>query len=120
LIFHGWQVYMDKLEYWRQLIQQVLTEYSRIKPVNGDIEVVTIFDLESDRYQLVYMGWENRVRLYGCSIHVDLKDGKIWIENDSTEVGIANELVERGIRRSDIVLAYQAPYLRQFTQFAIG
>ena len=76
-------------------------------------------DLECDCYQIVYMGWENRVRLYGCSIHIDIKDNKIWIQNDNTEVGIANELVHQGVCMSDIVLAYQAPYLRQFTEFAI-
>ncbi len=111
---------MDRLEESRRIVKQVLTEYSQIKPVNGDVEVVSIFDLECNRYQLVYMGWENRVRLYGCSIHVDIKDNKIWIQNDNTEVGIANELVERGVCKSDIVLAYQAPYLRQFTEFAIS
>ena len=30
-------------------------------------------------------------------IHIDLKGNKIWIENDGTEVGVANLLVERGV-----------------------
>lgn len=30
---------MDKLEFYRQCIQQLLTEYSKVAPINGDIEV---------------------------------------------------------------------------------
>lgn len=45
---------------------------------------------------------------------------KYWIQNDGTEVGIANVLVERGVPQQDIVLAYHAPYLRKFTDFAVS
>ncbi len=68
----------------------------------------------------MYVGWENRCRVYGCVIHVDVKDGKIWIQHDGTEIGIADELVALGVPKQDIVLAFQAPNLRKFTEFAIG
>jgi len=47
-------------------------------------------------------------------------DDKIVIQYDGTEVGIANELVARGVLKQDIVLAFHAPYLRQFTEFALS
>jgi hypothetical protein len=53
-------------------------------------------------------------------IHIQIKHQKIWIEQDETEIGIANELVEAGVPKADIVLAYQAPYLRSLTEFAVG
>ena len=48
------------------------------------------------------------------------KDGKIWIQYDGTEEGIANKLVERGISKDDIVLAYQSTYTRQLSGFAVS
>jgi hypothetical protein len=51
-------------------------------------------------------------------IHVDIKDGKIWIQCDFTEEGVANELVELGVPKTDIVLGFRSPYVRQFTDFA--
>ena len=45
-------------------------------------------------------------------------DDKIWVEEDLTEEGVANELVREGIAKSDIVLAFQDPQVRQFTEFA--
>ncbi len=111
---------MAKIEQYRQLVKEILREYSSHKPAYGDVEVELIFDTERDRYQLVHAGWSNRRRIYGCTIHIDLKGDKIWIQNDGTEVGIANVLVERGVPQQDIILAYHAPYLREFTDFAVG
>jgi hypothetical protein len=111
---------MGKLERYRQLVQQILTTHAQVKPVYGDIVRQTIFDREQDRYQLVNTGWENRRRIYGCLIHIDIQDDKIWIQYDGTEVGVANELVELGVPKQDIVLAYQSTYMRKFTEFAIG
>jgi hypothetical protein len=51
------------------------------------------------------------------SLHLDIKDGKIWIQQDGTEVGIANQLVELGVPKRDIVLAFHEPAVRQFTEF---
>ena len=53
-------------------------------------------------------------------LHVDIQNGKIWIQHDGTKGGIANELVELGVPKQDIVLAFHAPYRRQFTEFAVS
>lgn len=65
-------------------------------------------------------GWNKSRRVYGSLIHIDLKGDKIWIQYDGTEVGVANELVEQGIPKQDIVLAYHAPFMRQYGEFAVG
>ena len=85
-----------------------------------DVDRQTIFDTDRDHYQLVYAGWKNRDRRYSCLFHLDIKDGKIWIEHDGTEIGIADELVKLGVPKEDIVLAFHEPLVRQYTGFAIG
>jgi hypothetical protein len=44
---------------------------------------------------------------------------RIWIQYDGTEVGVANELVESGIPKEDIVLAYHSQFIRQYDGFAV-
>jgi hypothetical protein len=39
-------------------------------------------------------------------LHLDILNGKVWIQRDGTEDGIADELEAAGIPRSDIVLAF--------------
>ncbi|NET37537.1 MAG: XisI protein [Cyanothece sp. SIO1E1] len=111
---------MANVEHYRQLVQELLKSYSEIKASNEEVEAEAIFDVERDRYQVVHVGWSNKHRVYGCVLHLDIKDGKIWIQHDGTEGGIANELVDRGVPKHDIVLAFHSPFKRQFTEFAVG
>lgn len=111
---------MDKLIQYRQYVQQLLKKYASYRPVHGEIEVETIFDTEHDHYQVVYVGWEDDQRIHGCSMHIDLKNGKIWIQHNGTEASLANELVEMGVPKTDIVIGLISPHQRQWTEFAVG
>lgn len=51
---------------------------------------------------------------------MDLKGEKIWIQKDFVEQGVATDLMEAGVPKENIVLAFQAPYKRQFTGFAVA
>jgi hypothetical protein len=111
------------VEQYRQYIQHLLTERAKraSRPQNAqEYEVQTIFDTEQDHYQLLYVGWRGNKRNFGCILHLDIKNGKIWIQHDGTEIGIANQLVEMGVPKQDIVLAFHEPEVRQFTDFGTG
>ena len=112
---------MDKLDLYRQLIQQSLEQRAKLRSKNDPVESQTIFDPQSDRYLLINVGWKNsNTRIYGCVLHVDIRGGKIWVQHDGTEDAIADQLVTLGVPKQDIVLAYHAPYVRQYTEYAIG
>jgi hypothetical protein len=108
---------------YQQYIRQILSERAqRIANQRNEQEydVQTLFDDEQGHYQLLYVGWRGNKRDFGCVLHLDIKDGKIWIQHDGTEVGVANQLVEMGVPKQDIVLAFHEPEVRQFTDFAVG
>ena len=112
---------MDKLDLYRQLIRQSIEERAKLRSKNDPVESQPIFDAQSDRYLLINVGWKNsNTRIYGCVLHVDIRDGKIWVQHDGTEDAIADQLVTLGVTKQDIVLAYHAPYVRQYTEYAIG
>lgn len=109
------------VEQYRQYIRHILSERrlrASMQPRNAEeYEVQTIFDDQQDHYQLLYVGWRGNKRDFGCLLHLDIKRGKIWIQHDGTEEGIANRLVEMGVPRQDIILAFHEPYVRPFTDF---
>lgn len=112
---------MDQLSLYRQYIQELLTERASRRSSNDPIVSEVIFDAVRDRYQLVNVGWKNSsTRIYGCILHLDIIDGKIWVQHDGTEEAIAEQLVEKGVSKQEIVLAYHAPHVRQYTEFAVG
>ncbi|MBT9317491.1 XisI protein [Leptothoe spongobia] len=112
------------LEEYRTHIQELLSERgqrSAQSSTRTDFETQIIFDTKRDHYQLVHVGWKpNGHRNYGCVLHLDIKDGKIWIQHDGTEEGIANALVDKGVPKQDIVLAFHHPSMRKHTEFAVA
>jgi hypothetical protein len=110
---------MATADEYRRHIQHLLTERAKLV-WDKRIQAETIFDIERDHYQLVYVGWRESKRVYGTVLHVDIIDGKIWIQQDGTEVGIANQLVELGVSKQDIVLGFDPPKMRHYTEFAVG
>lgn len=111
---------MDRLDDFRRIICDVLLEYVRIQYANGDIQNEAVFDCENDRYLIVSVGWQDVRRVHGVLIHIDIINGKIWIQRDGTEYGIANDLVKAGIPKDRIVLGFHAPDVRQYTDFAVA
>ncbi len=109
---------MDTVSQYRAYIQQLLKKYATQTHSYGDIETQVIEDTTHDHYQVYHVGWHNDRRVHGCILHLDIKDGKIWIQHNSTEERIAAELVKLGIPKDDIVLGFHAPYRRQFTEYA--
>jgi hypothetical protein len=110
---------MDNLEFYRNVIQSLLTDYATIPIANGEIDCYTVFDTQQDHYQVMNVGWDGHRRVYGCVLHLDIKKGKIWIEQNMTEMRIAQELVKQGVSREDIVLGFQAPEMRKYTDYAV-
>lgn len=109
---------MERINY-AAIVQDVLKRHLEHVLV-GETELQFVCDSQNHHYQLIHLGWKGLRRVYGCLVHVDVRDQKIWIQRDGTEVGVANELVEAGVPKQDIVLAFHAPYKRKFTEFAVG
>jgi hypothetical protein len=110
---------MDRLTSYRQIIKKVLTDYAQYQPSNREIEVQALFDEERDHYQVLGVGWEGKKRIYGCSVHFDIKDGKIWLQENNTEIDFAQSLVEMGVPKEDIVIGFHTPLFRQYSGYAL-
>jgi len=110
---------MDKLVRYRELVQKVITDYANFGSPRGDIERELIFDTQRDRYLLLNVGWDDQRRVYGCVLHFDIKDGKVWLQYNGTEIDFAEELVQLGVAKQDIVLGFHSPFMRKFTDYAV-
>ncbi|MEH2359968.1 XisI protein [Nostoc sp.] len=111
---------MDKLKKYQQIIQQLLQEYAAISSQDSEVETQLIFDTERHHYQLINVGWKNQRRVYGCFIHLDIKDGKVWLQHNGTENEVGEDLANLGIPKQDIVIGFHSPFKRQFTDYAVG
>ncbi len=111
---------MENIENYRNSIKKIITRYAKERPLPKDVEGQTIFDIERDHYQLLNVGWNDDKWIYGSVLHIDIKNGKIWIQHNGTENEIAEELIKSGIPEQDIVIGFHSPFKRKFTKFAAG
>ncbi|EAZ89566.1 XisI protein [Crocosphaera chwakensis] len=111
---------MDKSTKYRQLVKNILLEYTNYNSNSNGLETQAIFDEEREHYQVVNFGWEGQKYVHYCLIHIDLKGDKIWIQWNMTEQDIAEDLVELGVSAQDIVIGFHPPKLRKLTDYAVG
>lgn len=111
---------MDKVTKYRDCVKKLLTNYVNDDVSDNEVEVQLILDTERDHYQWMNVGWQELNRIYRCVMHFDIKDGKIWLQQNLTDLNPAEELVKMGIPREDIVLGLQAPYKRQYTDCGVA
>ncbi|WP_427161846.1 XisI protein [Aliinostoc sp. HNIBRCY26] len=114
---------MEKLTSYRNLIKNILSEYEKLAsqtPNPYGVDSVLAFDEQRDQYIWSQIGWHDDKKITAITVYIRIKNDKIYIEEDWTEEGIATELIRLGVPASDIVLAFQPPEVRQYTDFAIA
>lgn len=112
---------MDKIVKYQDILEQFLEEEAAIPYAHQDLEREVLVDRKRNHFQLFVTGWENNKFYHNIIFHFDIKNqGKIWIQQNNTELQIADELINRGIAHEDIVLGFRHPKLRAFTGFSVA
>lgn len=109
----------NKIESYQQIIIDILTSEVREFSLQPELEDQVIADLKRNHFQLLRIGWVDDDRILQILIQIDIKpDGKIWLQENQTELRLDEELLKEGIPASEIVLGMHPPSYRQFTEFA--
>lgn len=110
---------MEKVEKYREIIKKIIRDHASYQSSEGAIDNIAIIDEQTDNYILASVGWHsNKLRRHGFPIHVRLKDNKFLIEWDGTEYGVARELLDVGVSKEDIILAFNSEPFRYLTEIA--
>lgn|GEM_PF-1289207 len=88
-------------------------------PVLSHFRIVGVSDTNNDRYTLMHVDHKDDRYRSSLLAHLEIRDNKIWILTDNTEEGVATDLVREGIPKSQIVLAFYSPSLREMGEFAV-
>ena len=108
---------MDKIIKYKKIVRQLVEEIVSMSPeIEDGIENQLITDDEHGHYLYFGVGWEYNTNdwFYATFVHIDVKSsGRVWLQHDGTDLRIAEKLVERGIPKSDIVIGFQPPYIRE-------
>lgn len=67
---------------------------------------------------MIAVGFSNKRRIHHFLIHLEIINGKIWLQADNTDLVIARDLEAAGISKNEIVLGFQEPSVRPHTEYA--
>jgi XisI protein len=76
------------LDTYRQSIEKVLCDYAQLPYAYGEVEREVVSDRHGDHYLLLAVGWDGAQRVHGSVVHIDIIDGKVWIQRDGTELAL--------------------------------
>ena len=108
-----------KIAHYQTIICTLLTEYAAIKKsLIPSVKAQLLLDRVHQHYQSLSVGWHNGQSMCVVSFHFDLIDGKIWIQQNNIDALIADELVERGVAKEDIVLGFVPENVRVHSGYA--
>jgi hypothetical protein len=111
---------MDKLEKYQEILRSIILRYAKYNPSYSKTEWLPICDDERGEYLLVDVGWENEKRTYLTVFHFRIKDSKIYVEQDNTDANPVGQMLDAGVPKEDIVLAFYSPSHRKVTDFALA
>jgi hypothetical protein len=113
---------MDRVIFLKEKVRDTMAEYLRNlrQPSTQHIDFQPIIDNERNHFQLIAIGWEGKQRVFNLLFHLDIIGDKIWVQADKMEDSIAEALVEKGVSKKEIVLAYFPDSHRPYTEYAVN
>ena len=111
---------IDKVAHYREILHDLVTTRASHRISQGEIKAEAVIDLKRDHYEVMHVGWQGHRRIHGCVIHLDIIDGKVWIQYDGTDEPVAEDLLEAGVPKEDIVLGFHPADVRSMTEFAVA
>ncbi|MEB3342274.1 element excision factor XisI family protein [Okeania sp.] len=78
-----------------------------------------MFNDQRSKYPWFNIGWKNGQIIKAISVYIRIKNEKIYIQEDWTEEGIANELLRENVPKEDILLPFYDLETLNLTEFAV-
>jgi protein gp37 len=112
---------MDKTITYQKIVQKVLDNFVTERS-NNNSPIVTqlIADTDNHHYQIVRTGWLKNKQIYNVIFHIDIINEKIWLQRNVSDYDIVEDIEQMGVPKTDIVLAFHSPTMRQHTGYAIA
>jgi hypothetical protein len=115
---------MDVLDQYQNIIKNILTRYYEMTIAqshvqnNSELSDRLALDEQRDQYLWFRFGWDGKKLVQHIIMYLSIKNGKVWVEQDLTDLCVVDALLEAGILPENIVLGFHPPQKRALTEFA--
>jgi hypothetical protein len=110
----------DKITKYENIIIDFLKTQASYRIANSLIENQVIIDRENRHYQLLRVGFRNDSFVHFCPFHFDIKNGKIWVQQNRTDIELGEFFKSKGVPASDIVIGFLSEKYRELSDYAVS
>ena len=108
-------------ENYSRILERIVQRHAQFQPANGNIKTRAVCDRERGEYMVIDSGWnEKGRRIYDVVLHFWILNKNIHVERDNTDAEVVKELLEAGIEKDDIVLAYNSVPFQKLDELIAG
>jgi hypothetical protein len=100
-----------KVDRYRERVKQFLLGQSDAQRTDS-VVTVPIFDEARDQYLVLCYGWRGQERVYWVVLHLEIWEGKVWVQRNQTEVDVETELIALGVAEGELVRGLVPPDYR--------
>lgn len=114
---------MDKIKKYKQILKKELEYQVSIPFANAeDLSSRLVINKEETEFVVLKMGWVNHIFKHGLVFHFVIKEDKIWLYKNHTDIDIdiGTRLAQQGIPKSDIVLGFVSKMERTVEGYAMA
>lgn len=112
---------MDKLKKYSKTLHNFFEDRKSIQNRQASgLKAHLLINSQKTDFILVKTGWRQKLFVHAIVFHLEIKNNKIWIYEDKTDIDVASILVKEGIAKKDIVLGFLSPTLREFSEYAVA
>jgi hypothetical protein len=113
---------MERIEKNTKAVIDFLKSTVSVQRKDESIYEQLILDHENRHYLILWLGFnKNGSFIDKVILHFEVKsDGKIWVLANWTETDVAEELMQRGVAVSDIVLGFFPKEIRKHSGYAVA
>lgn len=105
---------------YRTIVKRILQDVEDMTRSDETVQTECVCDEALGHYQVSQVGWEGKRRIDDLFLHIDVIEGKVWLQHDGTNLRIAEDLVRAGIPKEHIVLAFHHPDRRPDTNYVVA
>jgi XisI protein len=110
----------DKITKYQNILIDFLKTQASYRVANTQLENQLIIDKENHHYQLLRIGFRDNRFVHACPFHFDIKNGKIWIQQNRTDIEVGEIFQSMGVPSSDIVIGFLTEKYRAMSEYAVN
>lgn len=103
---------MDRVATYQETVKEILELQKDATVSPSDLEKHLVMNENQDEFVLLIFGWYDELYRHSVLFHLEIREDKIWIHQNNTDVDIARRLVDAGVPDTHIVIGFVDPLMR--------